>query len=77
MAKKCFNTSPVSIDVVDRETRIVLCHCNYSPLVSGDWENARDLSVKFVRDYCERHNREVTSFQFFDHYHGACWSLNS
>lgn len=77
MAKKRINSPSASIDVIDRETRIVLCHFHYCPLVSGDWENARDLSVHFVRDYCTRHNYEVTSYQFIDHYHGACWSLNS
>lgn len=77
MAKKRFNSSLASIDVIDRETRIVLCHFHYYPLVSGDWETARDLSVHFVRDYCKRHNYEVSSYEFFDHYHGSCWSLNS
>lgn len=77
MKEKRSKLHSASIDVIDRESHVVLCRFHYCPLVSGDYEVARNLAVHFVRDYCARHHFEVTSYQFFDHYHAACWSLIS
>lgn len=55
MVKKCFNSVRASIDVIDvidRESRIVLCRFSYCPLVSGEYESARSLAEFFVRDRC-------------------------
>lgn len=74
---KRFNSVRASIDVVDRESGIVLCHFNYRPFFPGDWENARDLAVRFVRDLCLRHHLELSSYRFVDHYHSSSWLLTS
>lgn len=75
MAKKRFNSVRQSIDVIDRESGVVLCHFYYCPLVSGDYECARDLAIYFVRERCRRHDFQLSWYQFVDHYHGSCWSL--
>ena len=40
-----------SIDVINTLTGAVLCHFHYSPLVSGDYESARNLATHFVHHY--------------------------
>lgn len=65
-----------AIDVINTLTGVVLCHFHYSPLVSGDYESARNLATHFVRDYCSRHKLPVSSFEFIDHYHCSRWILD-
>lgn len=70
---KRFNAS---IDVVSTSTGVVLCHFNYSPLVSGDHESALNLATHFVHDYCLRHKLLLSSFEFVDHYRCSRWILD-
>lgn len=74
--KKFSNPSCASIDVIDRENRVVT-RFHYCPLLSGDYDVARNLAEHFVRDYCKRHHYDVSSYKFLDHYHAVSWSLNS
>ena len=65
-----------SIDVVNSRTGDSLCNFSYSPHVTGDYEGARRLAVRFVRDYCSRHKMPVSSFEFIDPYHCSSWFLD-
>lgn len=75
MVKKRFNSVRASIDVIDRESRIVLRHFDYQPLVSGNYEAARSVAEFFVRERCSRFNFDVSFYEFIDNYHNSCWSL--
>lgn len=76
MPEKKFGSVRQSIDVIDRDTDVVLQHFYYCPLMSGDYEVARDLASHFVRDRCTRHNFDVSSYLLVDHYHATCWILD-